>query len=182
MPWHYYYYDLYRQKIVLGKNKCLCQAIFNFMDFWALSGNFLFYILWNIWKLPNEIVSYDTYIILEKHLGAMTFHFKRCHSNYYDKLLHIWSLLVSFAHLQFINWWYFALVSTQAKNIPATSHNQNGASITSNRCYKERCGRHIFLRNNCFSMTSFGLQTEYSSLHAHRPQPLLLPGGWLYYT
>ena len=34
------------------------------MDFWALPGDYL---------LPNEIVSYDTHIIFEKHLGAMIF-------------------------------------------------------------------------------------------------------------
>ena len=40
------------------------------MDFWALPGDFDFI---DIWKSPNEIVPYDTYIIFEKHLGEMLF-------------------------------------------------------------------------------------------------------------
>ena len=66
--------------------------------------------------------------------------------------------------------------------MPATSHNQNGASITTKQWYKYMCGRHIFLRNNRFRMTSCGLQAEGSSLHAHMTQPLLLPGGCLHYN
>ena len=42
----------------------LCRANFDFMDFWALPVDF-----W--W--PNEIVFYETYIVYEKHLGAMLF-------------------------------------------------------------------------------------------------------------
>ena len=43
------------------------------MDFLDLPGDSWFLILWNFWKPPNEIVSYDTYIIFEKRLGAMLF-------------------------------------------------------------------------------------------------------------
>ena len=46
---------------------------FDFMDIWALPGDYLFYILLNYWKSPYEIVPYDTYIIFEEHLGAMLF-------------------------------------------------------------------------------------------------------------
>ena len=119
---------------------------------------------------------------LDSRRPFQEFSFKQPISNYYDKLLHLWSLLVSFANTQFINCWCFALVSAQAKKIPATSHNQNGAAITSSRRYKERCGHHIFLQNTHFSMASWGLQAEYSTFNANMPQPLLLSGGSLHYT
>ena len=53
-----------RQIFRLKQKNGLCQANFDLMDFWALPGDF--------WS-PNEIVSYETYIIFEKHLGAMLF-------------------------------------------------------------------------------------------------------------
>ena len=43
------------------------------MDFWGVPADFDSLILSSFWKFPNEIVSYDTYIIFEKHLGEMLF-------------------------------------------------------------------------------------------------------------
>ena len=63
MPWQYYYYNQWAEVSSLAKNG-LCWANFNFKGFWALPGDF--------WS-PNEIVSYETYVIFEKHLGEMLF-------------------------------------------------------------------------------------------------------------
>ena len=119
---------------------------------------------------------------LDIHSTFGSFNFKSCNSNYYYKLLHLRSLLVSCAHSLFINWWYFDFVSAEDKKIPATSHNQNRAVITIIQCYKERCGCPIVLWNTCLRMTSCGLQSEDSYLHSRMPQPFLLPGGYFHYT
>ena len=36
-------------------------------------GDFRFSILLNYWEYPNAVVTFDTYIIFEEHLGAMLF-------------------------------------------------------------------------------------------------------------
>ena len=45
------------------------------MEFETLFGDFWFLIfdLMEFWKLPDEIVSYDTYIIFENYSGTMFF-------------------------------------------------------------------------------------------------------------
>ena len=54
--------------------KCLVAIVChkNDLEFFALQTNVV-QPVWNFWKSPDEIISYDTYIIFEKHLGAMLF-------------------------------------------------------------------------------------------------------------
>ena len=43
------------------------------MDFWDFPGDFNFLILLDYWKPPDEIVTYDTYIIFVNKLVATFF-------------------------------------------------------------------------------------------------------------